>query len=181
MPGRRLYRSTTDRKIGGVCSGIADYLDADPVIVRLVAVAMILIPGPPTLIIYLIACLVIPNQPAAAANPAAYSPAQQAEYVPPGGAPGGGAAAEPTPPPPSGNPAAAPAAGGRQGEHRGSLIFGLAIFWLGILFLCLNLGIFDWRIFQWWRWRTIWPLMLIALGGWMLWRSVRNERAGAGA
>lgn len=32
---RRLYRNTNDRVIGGVCSGIANYLDVDPSIVRL--------------------------------------------------------------------------------------------------------------------------------------------------
>ncbi len=33
---RRLTRSTTDRKIAGVCGGIANYLNIDPVVVRII-------------------------------------------------------------------------------------------------------------------------------------------------
>ena len=35
-PSRRLHRSQTDRKIGGVCGGVAEYLEADPTIIRLI-------------------------------------------------------------------------------------------------------------------------------------------------
>ena len=33
---RRLTRSTTDRRIGGVCGGIAKYLGCDPTVVRII-------------------------------------------------------------------------------------------------------------------------------------------------
>jgi phage shock protein PspC (stress-responsive transcriptional regulator) len=33
---RRLTRSTTDRKIAGVCGGIAKYLNVDPTVVRII-------------------------------------------------------------------------------------------------------------------------------------------------
>ncbi len=33
---RRLMRSVTDRHIGGVCGGIAKYLNADPTVVRII-------------------------------------------------------------------------------------------------------------------------------------------------
>ena len=33
---RRLTRSTTDRKVAGVCGGIANYLNIDPVVVRII-------------------------------------------------------------------------------------------------------------------------------------------------
>ena len=33
---RRLTRSTTDRRIAGVCGGIANYLNIDPVVVRII-------------------------------------------------------------------------------------------------------------------------------------------------
>jgi len=32
---KKLYRSNTDVKLGGVCAGIAEYFDADPTLVRL--------------------------------------------------------------------------------------------------------------------------------------------------
>ena len=33
---KRLYRNLDDKKIGGVCSGIGDYLDADPLVIRII-------------------------------------------------------------------------------------------------------------------------------------------------
>lgn len=55
----RLLRNPYDKMIGGVCSGIAQYFDIDPVIVRLVMVVMFLTFGI-GLIAYLIAWAVIP-------------------------------------------------------------------------------------------------------------------------
>jgi phage shock protein C len=42
MSNKRLVRNTHDEMVGGVCSGIANYLDIDPVIVRLVFVLLAL-------------------------------------------------------------------------------------------------------------------------------------------
>jgi hypothetical protein len=36
LPRRRLMRSRIDRKIAGVCGGMADYFDVDPTLVRVV-------------------------------------------------------------------------------------------------------------------------------------------------
>jgi phage shock protein PspC (stress-responsive transcriptional regulator) len=61
-PGpRRLYRSRTDRVIGGVCSGIAKYFDIDPVLVRVGAVALAFLGGA-GILAYLAAVLLIPNE-----------------------------------------------------------------------------------------------------------------------
>jgi phage shock protein PspC (stress-responsive transcriptional regulator) len=60
---RRLYRSRTDRIIGGVCSGIARYFAIDPVIVRIAAVALIFLGGT-GLFAYVAAVLLMPNEPA---------------------------------------------------------------------------------------------------------------------
>ena len=58
---KRLYRSARDRKIAGVCGGIAEHLDVDPTIVRLIAVVFALATVvAPFLIGYLIAWWVIP-------------------------------------------------------------------------------------------------------------------------
>jgi phage shock protein PspC (stress-responsive transcriptional regulator) len=35
-PSRRLHRSLTDRKVGGVCGGMAEFLEADPTIIRII-------------------------------------------------------------------------------------------------------------------------------------------------
>lgn len=56
---KKLYRSRTDRKIWGVCGGLAKYFDIDPTIVRVVAVASILV-GTLGIWIYLIMAIVVP-------------------------------------------------------------------------------------------------------------------------
>lgn len=58
---KRLYRSTTNRKIAGVCGGIGDYFGIDPTIIRIVAVLLLLPGGFPGLLPYLILWLIIPE------------------------------------------------------------------------------------------------------------------------
>jgi phage shock protein C len=58
-PGRRLRRSVTDRKIGGVCGGVAHYLDLDPTVVRVVWLLMVMVGGT-GLLAYLVAWFVLP-------------------------------------------------------------------------------------------------------------------------
>ena len=61
---KKLYLSVADRKIGGVCGGIAEYFDLDPTLVRLAAVVACLITGLiPLLIGYLIAWAIVPTKP----------------------------------------------------------------------------------------------------------------------
>lgn len=59
---KRLYRSTKDVKICGVCGGIAEYFDIDPTIVRLIAVAMIFGEGS-GLLAYIVGAFIIPKNP----------------------------------------------------------------------------------------------------------------------
>jgi phage shock protein C len=61
---RRLERSRSDRFIGGVCGGIAKYLNMDPTLVRILTVVITLFTGVP-IVAYLIALLVMPEEPAA--------------------------------------------------------------------------------------------------------------------
>ena len=56
----RLVRSVTDRKLGGVCAGLADYLGMDVSLVRVLAVLSVLFYGF-GLIAYLVAWIVIPE------------------------------------------------------------------------------------------------------------------------
>lgn len=60
---KRLYRSRTDRKIAGVCGGLGKYFNVDPVIIRIIWVALALAGGA-GLIGYLIFWLVVPEEPA---------------------------------------------------------------------------------------------------------------------
>ncbi len=59
---RRLYRSKKDKVIGGVCGGLGGYLNIDPVAIRVVWLALILIGGT-GLLAYLIAWILIPEAP----------------------------------------------------------------------------------------------------------------------
>ena len=59
---RRLYKSRRDRVIDGVCGGIAEYFDIDPVIVRLIAV-ILLFTGGTGLIAYIVGMIIIPANP----------------------------------------------------------------------------------------------------------------------
>ena len=56
---KKLYRSRTDRKLWGVCGGLAKYFDIDPTIIRVIAVASILVTGA-GIIAYAIMAIVVP-------------------------------------------------------------------------------------------------------------------------
>ena len=58
---KKLYRSRSDRKIWGVCGGLAKYFDIDPTIVRVVAVAALFV-GSLGFWIYIIMAIVVPNE-----------------------------------------------------------------------------------------------------------------------
>ncbi len=58
---KQLYRSTTDRKIAGVCGGIAEYLEMDPTAVRLIFAAVSLFSGI-GILAYIAAVIIIPER-----------------------------------------------------------------------------------------------------------------------
>lgn len=60
---RRLERSRSDRFIGGVCGGIAKYLNMDPTLVRILTVVITLFTFVPV-VAYIIAMFVMPEEPA---------------------------------------------------------------------------------------------------------------------
>ena len=58
---KKLYRSRTDRKIWGICGGIAKYFDIDPTIVRVLTVVSVFLSGF-GLIAYIIMRFVVPEE-----------------------------------------------------------------------------------------------------------------------
>lgn len=62
---KRLYRSTHDRKIAGVCGGIAEYFNIDPVIIRVIAILLLLPGGLPGLVPYVVLWIIVPEKGAA--------------------------------------------------------------------------------------------------------------------
>lgn len=81
MNSKRLTRSRQERMIAGVCGGIGHYLNIDPTLIRL-ALLLLAIWGGGGILVYIIAWIVIPEEPLAE-TPAAIVPA--------------GPAAQPTP------------------------------------------------------------------------------------
>ncbi|HME13641.1 MAG TPA: PspC domain-containing protein [Candidatus Acidoferrum sp.] len=69
-PRKRLVRSSTDSKIAGVCGGLADYFDVDPMIIRLVWVVLFLCGGTGGLA-YIILWIVLPLAPTGVPVPGA--------------------------------------------------------------------------------------------------------------
>ena len=62
-PGRKLRRSQRDRMIAGVCGGIAEYFDLDPVVVRVGYVLLsVLSAGFPGILVYILLWVVIPER-----------------------------------------------------------------------------------------------------------------------
>jgi phage shock protein PspC (stress-responsive transcriptional regulator) len=76
LPGKRLTRSATDRRIAGVCGGIAEYFDVDSTAVRLLWIVLSILIGAVVggVVAYLIAWLIIPRPHAVTITPSAVVP-----------------------------------------------------------------------------------------------------------
>ena len=59
---KKLYRSRTNKKLFGVCGGIAEYFEIDATIVRLILALLVVFAGFGVLA-YLIAALIMPEAP----------------------------------------------------------------------------------------------------------------------
>ena len=62
MVKKRLYRSKKERVIAGVCGGIAEYVDTDPTLIRLLWAVITIASMGFGLILYLIAWIIIPER-----------------------------------------------------------------------------------------------------------------------
>jgi phage shock protein C len=72
---KKLYRSRTDRFLGGVCGGLGEYFDIDTTVIRLAFVAMALLGGH-GILVYLIALILIPLEPADVPSQAVIEPSE---------------------------------------------------------------------------------------------------------
>lgn len=157
----RLYRSRTDRVLFGVAGGFAEWLDVDPSLVRLVW-ALLVVAGGAGLLLYIIAALVIPEEPWEVSPADPTTPADPATPEAAGGTTGVDRATTA-----SGagmtrgqarqaRRAARQAARGR-GDGTGLLVFGVILVAAGAFFLVrAYLPTFDDRFFG--------PAFLIAIG-----------------
>jgi phage shock protein C len=65
-PHKKLYRSRTNRMLGGVCAGVGEYFDIDPTVIRIVWLLVVVFTGfVPGALVYLIMLLIVPEAPRA--------------------------------------------------------------------------------------------------------------------
>lgn len=62
QPAKELRRSKTNRKLFGVCGGLANYFDIDPTLIRFIFVALVLMSFGWGLLIYIILGIVMPEE-----------------------------------------------------------------------------------------------------------------------
>lgn len=68
MANKKLYRSS-NKMLAGICGGIAEYLNLDPTIVRVVYMALSVFSAAfPGLLLYILLLLIIPERPAGSDN-----------------------------------------------------------------------------------------------------------------
>lgn len=91
-PGTRLYRSRTDRWIGGVLGGLGTYLGIDPVLLRIAVVLLTVVGAGSFVVAYIVMWVLIPEEPLTAAGAVPTTTAPPAPPIPP---------APPVPPAPS--------------------------------------------------------------------------------
>jgi phage shock protein PspC (stress-responsive transcriptional regulator) len=91
---RRLYRSRRDRRIAGVAGGVAEYLDVDPTVIRVLWIISVFFGGF-GLLLYIIMAFIVPLEPMA--GPTVGAP-PSSSAVPGWQAPAGPAPAAPAAP-----------------------------------------------------------------------------------
>jgi len=151
VPSARLERSVTNRVVGGVCGGIAEYLAVDPTLVRVVFVLGTLATAGLGILGYIVLLILMPLPGRPAPFVSANSPAS-AGTATTSDAPAG----------------ADPATHAVEGDRRRAAA-GYLLIALGLIFFLGNAGAF--RIVQW---QFIWPLALIAIGALLLAQRIRT-------
>jgi phage shock protein C len=59
---KKFKRSKLNRKLSGICGGLGDYFDTDPLLWRLLFVLLFFIPATPMLILYIITTLITESE-----------------------------------------------------------------------------------------------------------------------
>lgn len=149
---KRLVKSRTNRMVDGVLGGIGEYLQVDPVLVRIIFLLFaFLTTFGPAIIIYIIAMFIIPSSDKSTDSyksneeKAPFSQEWSSSVR---------------------NHSASPA-------KNGSLLFGFILIILGILFLLNNF--LDYNVFYYIRrfGEYFWPLLIVGIGLWLLFRGRR--------
>lgn len=166
---RRLYRSRTDTVLGGVASGLAVYLNTDPALVRIAWAILVPLTGGAMFLAYIVAWIVVPEEPYPGAAAGAPSPGFTTPESPstgsaaPAAEVGGGGEPEASPVS-SWPPQPAP----HRNDNRAGMLIGIGLVVLGVWFL-LRPYLPDIS------WSLIWPLAIVAVGGLILITAARRS------
>ncbi|MGB4372625.1 MAG: PspC domain-containing protein [Halanaerobiales bacterium] len=145
MGVKKLYRSRTDKVLGGVCGGIADYFQVDPTLIRLLAVILFFAEGIGFLF-YIIACMIIPER--GEENFIDVEAEVEEED----------------------NSSSTENKNGNKGEksYNPQKLLGFILIGAGIFFI-----LDKWFFF--FAWHRAWPLILVVLGAYFIIKGVRND------
>lgn len=146
MEDKALYRSCKNRMLGGVAGGLGEYFGVDPNFIRLFFVLSI-IPGGIGLIIYLVAWVIIPNDPECKSEKRPKEEIKESAH----------------------EFAKQTKENFREARHGdASAIVGSAVVVIGVLLLIKNItGINIWGNF--------WPVALVMIGLIILWKGIKRE------
>lgn len=205
MNRRRLYRCRHDQRVAGVAAGLAEYLDIDIALVRVLWLVSMFFTGGFTLVVYIVMAIVVPVEPAYMPPTGPWQPGSSywgqpaPGWAPPAGAPGTDPAAPGTNPGPesagaqgtagtegaapgapgSGNPGQYWAAGSNPtywGEHPASTGRDRGSLMPYIGVVLIVLGALA-LVAQLTPWNTawLWPAFILVIGVLLVIRSVRRD------
>lgn len=140
MKESRLYRSTTQRAIGGVAGGIAEFFDIDPVIVRIIFILLLIFSKGGGLLVYIILWIAIPERPITAQMFSDSPPSKPFE---------GSSAYE--------SPVYDPVAEAKNRRKSGSILGGVILICIGVIALSA-------RYIPYFSFHDVWPTILVAAG-----------------
>ena len=146
---RRLYKSRKNCVIDGVCGGIGEYFNVDPVLVRIVAVFFLFVGGS-ALIAYIVGMIIIPKAPLEVGS------TEEAD-----------------------GDRKVPVSEKSEGfGTTGGLIFGVIMIAFGVHFLLRNIPFFNQFYWRFWDfgWHFFWPSVLILIGLLVILRGSQNKR-----
>jgi phage shock protein C len=135
---KRLYKSRKNCVIDGVCGGIGEYLEVDPVLVRIVAVFFLFVGGS-ALVAYIVGMIIIPKAPVEAGVVEDAQQPERTNFI---------------------------AQRSEDFGKAGGLIFGIILIAFGAHFLMRNIPFFQYYYLQFWNagWHYFWPSVLILIG-----------------
>ncbi|MFC2079500.1 PspC domain-containing protein [Candidatus Bipolaricaulota bacterium] len=152
---KKLYRSTTDTMLGGVCGGLGAYFAFDPNLIRLIFVVLAVAPGI-GIPAYLALWLLVPEESKSEKMSLGERVRDGADEIAERARTIGDDLRDKS----------------RSSVPATSLAVGLVLIVVGIGFLLRNLG------FTWMNWIAriwVWPSLLIVVGLVFLWRWIRNH------